>query len=312
MSKSTEISAIVPVGQRYDDVQELYHAYKSGLQASGREYEFIYVLDGNFPQVFEELTALKDNGEELKIIKLAKQFGEATALTAGFENSTGNVILTLPGYYQVEPSEIPKVLNALDNSDMIITRRWPRAGSRLEQLRRYIFHWILKFFTGLSFRDLGCSIRAFKRQVMAEVPVYGDQHRFLPVLASRQGFRVKELDVKQSPKDYFRGSYRPREYLHRILDIITVFFLIRFTKKPLRFFGMIGTATFAVGSIVTLYLVIERLFFGKALTERPALLLSSLLVVLGVQIFALGLIGELIIFTHAKDIKEYTIDEIVN
>ena len=220
--------------------------------------------------------------------------------------------MTLPAYYQVEASEIPKILDGLGGHDMVIGRRWPRAGSRFEKLRRHIFHWLLKSFTDASFRDLGCGVRAFKRQVMVEIPVYGDQHRFLPVLASRQGFRVKELDVKQSPKDYFRGSYRPREYLHRILDIITVFFLVRFTKKPLRFFGMIGTATFAVGGIATLYLVIERLFFGKALTERPALLLSSLLVVLGVQIFALGLIGELIIFTHAKDIKEYTIDEIIN
>ncbi len=145
-----------------------------------------------------------------------------------------------------------------------------------------------------------------------EVSVYGDQHRFLPVLARRQGFRVKELDVAQSPKDQFRGAYRSREYLHRILDIFTVFFLVRFTKKPLRFFGMIGTITFTVGGLITLYLVIERLFLGKALAERPALLLSSLLVVLGVQIFALGLIGELIIFTHAKQMKEYTIDEIIN
>ena len=312
MSKDTEISVIVPVGQRYDDVQELYHACKNGLKSSGRTYELIYVLDGELPEVLAKLKSLLAEGEQIKVIKLAKRFGEATALTAGFENSRGKVILTLPAYYQVEPSEIPKVLNALDHSDMIITRRWPRAGSRFEHLRRDIFHWILKFFTGLSFRDLGCGVRAFKRQVMIEVSVYGDQHRFLPVLASRQGFRIKELDVKQSPKDSFRGVYRQREYLHRILDIVTVFFLVRFTKKPLRFFGMIGTLTFTVGGLITLYLVIERLFLGKALAERPALLLSSLLVVLGVQIFALGLIGELIIFTHAKQLKEYTIDEIID
>ncbi len=312
MSDTAEVSAIVPVGRRYDDIQGLHYAYKGGLQSSGRRYEIIYVLDGNFPQVFEQLRSLQAEGEQIKIIKLAKFFGEATALTAGFDNSSGEIILTLPAYYQVEPSEISKILGGLDGHDMVISRRWPRAGSRFEQLRRHTFHWMLKFFIGSSFRDLGCGVRAFKRQVMVEIPVYGDQHRFLPVLASRQGFRVKELDVKQSPKDYFRGSYRPREHLHRILDIITLFFLARFTKKPLRFFGMIGTATFAVGSIVTLYLVIERLFFHKALAERPALLLSSLLIVLGVQIFALGLIGELIIFTHAKDMKEYTIDEIIN
>ena len=223
MNAEVEISAVVPVGERHDDVGALHHAYKNGLKSSERTYELIYVLDGELPEVLGKLKSLLGEGEQIKIIKLAKRFGEATALTAGFENSRGNVILTLPAYYQVEPSEIPKVLNALDHSDMIITRRWPRAGSRFGQLRRYLFHWILKFFTGLSFRDLGCGVRAFKRGVMVEVSVYGDQHRFLPVLARRQGFRVKELDVAQSPKDYFHGTYRQREYLHRILDIFTVF-----------------------------------------------------------------------------------------
>ena len=155
-------------------------------------------------------------------------------------------------------------------------------------------------------------MRAFKREIAQEVTIYGDQHRFLPVLASRRGFKVRELKVGQSPKDQFRGVYRPREYVHRLLDIFTVFFLVRFTKKPLRFFGMIGSVTLAIGVVFVLYLVIERLFMDVPLAERPALLLSSLLVVLGVQILALGLIGELIIFTHARELKEYTVDEIIN
>ncbi len=312
MNQPVEISAIVPVGQRYDDVRELYQEYKSGLELSGRKHEIIYVLDGHLEAALEQLKLLQAEGERIKIIKLGKRFGEATALTAGFDKSSGDIILTLPAYYQVDPSEIPKILNGLDGHDMVISRRWPRAGSRFAQFRRYIFHWLLRFFTGSSFHDLGCGVRALKRQVMTEVPVYGDQHRFFPVLAGRQGFRIQEVDVKQSPKDYFHGLYRPREYVHRILDIVTVLFLVRFTKKPLRFFGMIGTVTFAVGGLITAYLVIERLFFSVPLAERPALLLSSLLVVLGVQIFALGLIGELIIFTHAKELKEYTIDEIIN
>ena len=178
-------------------------------------------------------------------------------------------------------------------------------------MRRDLFHSILRSFTGAGYHDLGCGVRAFKRQVAQEVTVYGDQHRFLPVLAQRVGFKVREVQVAQSPKDQFRGFYRPREYLHGLLDIFTVFFLVRFTKKPLRFFGMIGSITLAVGTIFLLWLVFERLFMGAPLAERPALLLSSLLVVLGVQILALGLIGELIIFTHARDLKEYTVEEIV-
>ncbi len=154
-------------------------------------------------------------------------------------------------------------------------------------------------------------MRAFDRRVLEEISLYGDQHRFLPVLANRQGFRVAEIDVRQSPRDRFDGTYGPRDYVRRALDIFSVFFLVRFTKRPLRFFGMIGAVTFGLGALITAWLVIDRLFLGHALGDRPALLLSSLLVVLGLQLFALGLLGELIIFTHAREMKDYKVDRII-
>jgi hypothetical protein len=147
--------------------------------------------------------------------------------------------------------------------------------------------------------------------VLEEISLYGDQHRFIPVLASRQGFRTAEIDIRQSNKDVFDGSYRAREYAHSLLDIFTVFFLVRFTKKPLRFFGMIGATTFSAGVLITLWLVIERFFMGVSLADRPALLLSSLLIVLGMQVFAIGLLGELMIFTHAREMKDYKIDQVI-
>jgi glycosyltransferase involved in cell wall biosynthesis len=311
MNDKIEITAVIPVGDRHDNIRDLYQDYKLAISDLERSCEFIFILDGEYPDVLEQLTALQQQGDRLKIIKLSKSFGEATALTAGFDQATGDILLTLPAYYQVEPSEIPKLVAELAHCDMAISYRWPRAGSKFEQIRRNFFHKILKSFTGASYNDLGCGVRAFKRQITQEVTIYGDQHRFLPVLAKRVGFKVQEVQVAQSPKDHFEGSYRPREYLHRLLDIFTVFFLVRFTKKPLRFFGMIGAVTLAVGAVFLLYLIVERLFMGVPLAERPALLLSSLLVVLGVQILALGLIGELIIFTHARDMKEYTVEEII-
>ena len=131
------------------------------------------------------------------------------------------------------------------------------------------------------------------------------------MLAGRQGFRIVEVDVAQSPLDRYDGGYPAREYAHRVLDIFTVFFLVRFTKKPLRFFGMVGASTFVIGALLVAYLAIDRLVFHHALADRPALLLSSLLVVLGMQLLALGLLGELIIFTHARDIKDYQVDEVI-
>jgi len=178
-------------------------------------------------------------------------------------------------------------------------------------LRRAVFHGLLAAVTKLQFQDLGCGARAFDRRVLEEIQLYGDQDRFLAVLADRQGFRVREVEVKQSPRDRFAGSYEPRVYARALLDIFTVFFLVRFTKKPLRFFGMVGAVTFAIGALAVTILVIDRLVFDHGLTERPALLLASLLVVLGMQLFALGLLGEMMIFTHARTIKDYQIERVI-
>lgn len=313
MTKKIEISAIVPVDDRFESTALLAREYIEALESVGRSFELVYVLDGRQSQLCDELSSLAGKDKRLRIIRLARSFGEAAALNAGIENTTGEIVLTLPAYYQIQATEIEKLIKGLDASDMTIGVRWPRASaSRFETMRRFFFHWLVGWMIGHSFNDLGCSARALKRSVVDEVPIYGDQHRFLPLLAIRRGFRVREQKVTQSEKDRFEGSYSPRVYLRRLLDILTVFFLVRFTKKPLRFFGMIGSITFALGGAFLAYIVFQRLFFDMPLADRPALLLSSLLVVLGLQIFALGLLGELIIFTHAQEIKEYTIEEIVN
>ena len=308
---SPAISVIIPIGSRHADVAALYAEYRHGLEALGRPYEVIFVLDGPNPTVAASLQRLLTRADNLAVIGLTKHFGEATALMAGFQRASGDIIVTLPAYYQIEGSEIGKLIAALDASDIAIGRRWPRAGSRLEAWRRDAFHGLIACITDLRFHDLGCGARAMKRRVLEEIALYGDQHRFLPVLADRQGFRVAEIDVRQSRRDRFDGAYGPREYVRRALDIFTVFFLVRFTKKPLRFFGMVGLTTFGIGALLVSWLVVERLAFGQPLADRPALLLSSLLVVLGLQLFAIGLLGELIIFTHARDIKDYQIDEVI-
>jgi len=310
-SPNLQVSVIVPVGERHADVVALFSEYRGGIAATHFNYEFIFVLDGPHAQVATGLQPFIDQGERITIISLTRKFGEATALMAGFELATGDIIVTLPAYFQIEPAGIGALLGALDHCDIATGHRSPRAGGWLERLRRSTFHGLLGVVTGQKLRDLGCGARAMRRGVLEEITVYGDQHRFLPVLAHRQGFRALEVDIRQSPHDRFDGVYRPREYAHRMLDIFTVFFLVRFTKKPLRFFGMLGVGTFAIGSVLLTYLVVARAFFGEPLADRPALLLSSLLVVLGLQLFALGLLGELVIFTHAGAIKDYQVDDVI-
>jgi glycosyltransferase involved in cell wall biosynthesis len=307
-----EISAIIPVGGRHaTDLLALYADYKSALDALGVNYEVIVVLDGPRPELAADVQRLLTSGASIAVIGLTRRFGEATALVAGFQRARGRTIVTLPAYHQIRGSEIGKLVRALGVVDLAIGRRWPRVGGRFEALRRDLFHRMLASVTGQRLHDLGCGARAMKRRVLEEITLYGDQHRFLPVLASRNGFKVMEIELQQSPLDRFAGGYELREYVRRALDICTVFFLVRFTKKPLRFFGMVGVSTFLVGAVLVAGLAIDRLAFGHPLADRPALLLSSLLVVLGMQLFALGLLGELVIFTHARDIKDYQIEEVV-
>lgn len=307
------LSVIIPVGERYDPVADLFNKYKRGIEAAGLPYEIVYVLDGRNPEVLEQLTELQAS-EKLCIITLAKRFGDATALNAGFSKASGNLFLTLPAYQQIEADEIPSLVRTLveGNCDMVMARRWPRKDSFINRLQTRTFSLILGYASDVKLRDAGCEVRAFTRKLVDEVQIYGDLHRFYPILADRQGFRVTEVDAAQAESDSHHRVYSPGVYLRRLLDVLTVFFLVKFTKRPLRFFGLVGASIFSVGALSTLYLLVERVFMGVALADRPALILSSLLVVLGVQIVAIGLIGEIIIFTHAKDMKEYTVEEVIN
>jgi len=310
-NRSVEVSVIIPVGRRHVPMAALHAEYRAGLDRTKRSYEFIYVLDGPQMDAAEALRDLQRRGEDMTVIALAREFGEATALMAAFSHARGEVVLTLPAYHQIEGSEIHRLVQSLAHCDLAVGRRWPRAGGRFELLRRRAFHGFVSAVTGVRFSDLGCGARAMRRRVLEEITLYGDQHRFLAVLAARQGFRVLEVDVRQSARDRFEGEYRLREYAHRMLDLLTVIFLVRFTKKPLRFFGMIGVLTWGCGALVILYLVAQRLFLSEPLADRPALLLASLLAVLGLQLFAIGLLGELIIFTHARHIKDYQVEEVI-
>lgn len=307
-----DVSVIIPVGNRRDPVADLFSEYKLALDAFDLDYEVIVVLDGVSSRYEEGLIKGTPFGEKLRIVRLGRSFGEATAIMAGFEYALGRLVLTLPAYYQVFAEDLRLLLESKAENHMVVARRWPRRGNSFERLRRRVFHGLVRFVTLTRFRDLGCGARLMDREVLDEIHLYGDQHRFLPVVAGRQGFNVQEIDLRQSDRDQFTGSYGFRDYLRRMLDIITIFFLARFTKKPLRFFGTIGAIIFAVGASVLAFIVAQRILWDIALANRPALLLSTLFVVLGLQIFSLGLIGELIIFTHARSIKEYKIDKIIN
>lgn len=305
MSDIKQLSVVVPITQDEGDLAEDFAAYKTQLYNNAENIDFIYVLDGECPQAVATLRSLKNAGEPLQILSFAKSMGEAAALTVGCRHAQGEVIMTLPAKTQVKITELSRLLVALDGADMVVARRHldREVGFGREKKLEYTLKLLLKS----PFNDLRCGVRVLRPRIAQEISLYNNQHRFWPLLAQEQGFIVRELEVE----GYLRRRTSPGVDVSIVLDVITVYFLLRFLRKPFRFFGGFGFAVLSVGAIATGYLVVERLFFGVGLADRPALILSTLMIVLGIQIIAVGLIGEIITFSYTKDIKPYKVERIV-
>ena len=312
-NKRVKLSVIVPVTKRSDDIKEIFKDYISFLRDMEICFEFIFVLDGEYTAEYRTLQEIKsDVSEGLSIIKFSRSFGESTAITEAFKISRGELILTLPSYFQVDSAGISSLFSEIDGCDLIAVKRWPRNDSSINQFQTKLFHRFVNIITGVGVNDIGCSVRLLRRKVLEEVQLYGDLHRFLPILAEKQGFRIKEVEIPQSSKEKNVRMYKPGIYTRRLFDLLTVFFLVKFTKKPLRFFGITSLFSAIPGVILLFYLIVGRLFLDMGLRNRPLFLIAILLIVLGIQILAIGLVGEIIIFTHARKIKDYTIEKIIN
>ncbi len=305
------ISVVIPVVSEIGDLREIHRRFSEQLKRYGRQYEFIFVAAGIDRPTFEVLEELHDRHPEVKIIKLNRVFGEAILLSAGFETARGEIIITLASFMQTHPEDLPRLIQEIETgADMVIGWRHPRIDPTLNRWQSSVFNWMTRRLTKFPLHDLNCSLRVMRRQVVSVIPIYGDQFRFLPILAHRRGFRVKEMQVRHVEERGTTGFYGLGSYVRRMMDILTLFFLVKFTKKPLRFFGLIGSTLLGLGLIINLYLTVVRLL-GQAIGDRPMLLLGVLLMVLGIQVVSIGLVGEIIIFAHAKKIKEYHIEKIL-
>ena len=302
------VSVIVPVVERSDDLTALYHAFARELERRGEEHEFLFVFDGGFA-VPPELAALSRDQESVRLLSFARTFGETAALRLGIERSRGDVIITLPAYFQVEAAGIGPLLDALQGgADLVVANRSPRIDSWLNRLQSRGFHWMLRGVTDRRFHDIACGVRVMRRSTAEALPLYGDLHRFIPALALREGYRVDEVAVPQHPGDARTRVYGPGIYLRRLLDVAAFFFLAKFTEKPLRFFGLVGSVCFGLGALTSLVLLAERIG-GQAIANRPLLLLAVLLVALGVQLMGLGLVGEIIVHLRSPHRRAYRVRE---
>jgi len=307
-SGSGFISVVVPVVERAENLLAVYQAFAQELEARTQEHEFLFVFDGRLTPS-PELLALARANEGVRILRFARQFGETAALQLGIEKSRGDLILTLPAYFQVQPHGIHLLLDAISaGADLVVANRSPRLDSWLNRMQSRAFQSIVGGVSEQRFHDMACGVRVMRRSVAEALPLYGDLHRFIPALALREGFRVDEVAVPQHPGDARMRVYGPGIYLRRLLDIAAFFFLAKFTEKPLRFFGLVGSVFITGGAVLSLVLLIQRVD-GQGIANRPALLLAVLFLALGVQLIGLGLVGEIIVHLRAPHRRAYRVRE---
>lgn len=305
-----DVSVVCVLGAEAE-VDDLIDAFDRRLREVHRTFEFVFVLDGPNPPAARRLEARRASGAPVRWIAFRQPFGETLAIAAGVEQAHGRVILTAPSYLQIDPVEVQGMLAEIEGgADLVCSWRYPRKDPWVNRIQSTLFNLLLRRLVKMPFHDLNCQFRAMRREVMREIPIYGDQFRFLPLMAQRQGYRVAERKVRHLMERGRRGFFGFGVYLRRFLDILAVLFLTKFALKPLRFFGLIGSVFGVFGGAILAYVSYEKVFTAEPIRDRPLFILGVVLLVLGAQVIGFGLVGEIIIFSQARNLREYRIERI--
>ena len=294
------ISIVIPVHNEERSVALLLDEIGSALQPLEQPWEAVFVDDGSEDGTFGALTRLHAATDNVRVVRLRRNFGKAAALQAGFEAAAGDVVVTIDGDLQDDPAEIPRLLAKLDEGfDLVSGWKTRRRDPLSRRLLSRLFNAVTGRLSGLRLHDLNCGLKAYRAEVVRGLRIYGELHRFIPVLAHYRGFRVAELPVNHRPREHGRSRYGMERYLRGFLDLLTVTFMGRYRHRPLHLFGGFGLVLGGAGSLVLLYLTAVKLA-GEAIGHRPLLTLGVLLVVVGMQFLSLGLLSELITSHHEE------------
>jgi dolichol-phosphate mannosyltransferase len=294
------ISVVVPVHDEERSIALLYDELRAALEPLQREWEAIYVDDGSTDGTFAALTRLHDEMPNVRVVRLRRNFGKSAALAAGFAQARGEVVVTIDGDLQDDPQEIPKLLAKLDEGfDLVSGWKTRRQDSAAKVFLSRGFNALTGWLTGVHLHDVNCGLKAYRAEVLRGLRIYGELHRFIPVLAHHRGFRIAELPVNHRPREHGRSRYGLERYARGFLDLLGVSFMGRYRHRPLHLFGGLGLGLGALGSAILVYLTIDKLL-GHAIGRRPLLMLGVLLVVVGIQLFSLGLISELVTAQHEQ------------
>jgi glycosyltransferase involved in cell wall biosynthesis len=294
------VSVVVPLVNEEATLASLYDEVRRALDAAGYDWEIVYVDDGSTDGSYRELVRLHAAYTNVRVVRLRRNFGKAAALSAGFEAAQGDVVVTMDADLQDDPAEIPALIAKLDDGfDLVSGWKTDRKDSFSRRFVSHIYNGVSAFVTGVRLHDMNCGLKAYRAEVLTNVRLYGELHRFVPVLAHHLGYAVAELPVNHRPRLNGRSRYGFERYLRGFFDLLTVAFMGRYRRRPLHLFGGIGFGLAAAGSVTLVYLTIDKIG-GAAIGGRPLLLLGILLVVVGVQFFSLGLVGELLTSHHEE------------
>ena len=311
------ISVVIPVHDEERSVALLYDELRSALEPLQTPWEAVFVDDGSTDGTFAALTRLHADAPNVRVVRLRRNFGKAAALAAGFEQAAGDVVVTIDGDLQDDPAEIPRLLAKLDEGfDLVSGWKTRRQDPWSRRLLSRLFNGVVGRISGIRLHDMNCGFKAYRAEVVRGLPLYGELHRFIPVLAHYRGYRIAELSVNHRPRAHGRSRYGLERYLRGFLDLLTVSFMGRYRHRPLHLFGGLGLLLGAGGIAVLVYLTVVKIG-GHAIGQRPLLTLGVLLVVVGLQFFSLGLIGEMITSHHEerareRDAERLHVDEILS
>ncbi|UCE80201.1 MAG: glycosyltransferase family 2 protein [Nitrospiraceae bacterium] len=309
------VSVVIPLYNEEENVLELHKSLKSVLDALALEYEILFVDDGSTDDTLLKLQDIQSDDNHVVIIVLRRNFGQTAAFAAGFEHAHGDIIITMDGDLQNDPRDIPKLLERTKHHDLVSGWRKQRKDPFFSRrLPSFIANWLISKVTGIKLHDYGCSLKAYRREVIKNLNLYGEMHRFIPAVASWYGITIDEVETAHHPRRKGASKYSLTRTLRVILDLITVKFLQSFSTKPLQFFGPFGIGSGFLGFLISLYLTIEKLFYGKDIGGRPLLLLGILLIIVGVQFIGMGLLGEMVVRVYHETQKKpiYVIKKIID
>ncbi|MGD2245818.1 MAG: glycosyltransferase family 2 protein [Candidatus Aminicenantes bacterium] len=312
---SLDLSLVIPVYNEAENLPILYGEIVESCQKLRKSYEIIFIDDGSWDESYMVLKRIQKDNPRVKIIKLRKNFGQTASLSAGFDHARGDIVITLDADLQNDPGDFPLFIRKIEEGFDIVSgwrkRRKDKFFSR--RLPSRIANWLISCITRVKLHDYGCTLKAFRKEIIKNIKLYGELHRFIPAIASNMGVSIAEVQVNHRPRRFGKSKYSVFRFIRVILDLLTVKFLLSYSTRPLQIFGFFGLISVLAGGIIGLILSYQRLFRNQGLADRPLLLLAILLVVIGIQFITLGLLAEIMVRAYHESIEKstYIIQEII-